>query len=206
MEEIAKYIGYLASLFLIISLSVNGDVKFRIYNLLGCLCFIVYGSIFNAWPVILTNTILLFINIYYLIKLHQHRENFDLVEIKAGDKLVEKFISFYKTDIDNFYPGFTVAQLEGNINFIVLRDLVIANIFSAKVVKDGDALVVINYTIKKYRDYKVSKFIFEKKQIVLSEKGIKRILYNQSSKEKYAKFFDVMKFENDGTHFYKTIQ
>lgn len=178
--QIAEYIGYLASVFLIISLSVNGDVKFRMYNLLGCICFIIYGFLFNAWPVILTNTILLFINIYYLNKLYKHRENFELVEIKLDDPLIQKFVQFYKDDIAAFYPDFNLTKLEGNINFIVLRDLVIANIFSAKQIKDGDALVEINYTIKKYRDYKVSKFIFEKKQLVLSTKGIKRILYNNS--------------------------
>jgi hypothetical protein len=205
LQQIAPYIGYLASLFLIISLSVNGDIKFRIYNLCGCICFIFYGFIFNALPVILTNTILLFINIYYINKLYKHREDFELIEISGNEKLVEKFIAFYKDDIGKFYPRFSAEQLKGNINFIVLRDLVITNIFSAKVLSNGDALVQINYTIKKYRDYKVSKFIFEKKQKELGAKGIKRILYENALAEKYATFFKVMQFKNDGKYFYKSI-
>ncbi len=205
LQQIAPYVGYLASLFLIISLSVNGDIKFRIYNLCGCICFIFYGFIFNAWPVILTNTILLFINIYYINKLYKHREDFELIEISGDEKLIEKFIAFYKDDIREFYPDFIASQLHGNINYIVLRDLVIANIFSAKVLENGDALVHINYTIKRFRDYKVSKFLFEKKQQELGAKGIKRILYDNALAKKYAAFFKVMQFENDGKYFYKTI-
>jgi hypothetical protein len=204
-QHIAPYIGYLASLFLVISLLVNGDMKFRVYNLLGGICFIVYGFIFNVWPVIITNSILFCINIFYINKLYQHREDFELIEIKGDEKLIEKFIAFYKTDIISFYPNFDAAQLAGNINYIVLRDLVIANIFSAKVLDNGDALVLINYTIKKYRDYKVSKFLFEKEQKELSTKGIKKILYDNALAVKYAKFFKVMQFENDGKYFFKTI-
>jgi hypothetical protein len=205
LQQIAPYIGYLASLFLVISLIVHGDIKFRLYNLLGCACFIFYGFIFHAFPVILTNVILFVINFFYLLKLYRHREDFELIEIKGDEKLIEKFIAFYKNDIASFYPNFDTAQLAGNINYIVLRDLVIANIFSVKVLDNGDALVLINYTIKKYRDYKVSKFLFEKEQLELSTKGIKRILYDNVLAEKYTKFFKVMNFENDGKYFYKTI-
>jgi hypothetical protein len=205
LQQIAPYIGYVASLFLIISLIVHGDIKFRLYNLLGCVCFIVYGFAFHAFPVILTNTILFGINFFYLRKLYRHREDFELIEISGDEKLIEKFIAFYKDDIREFYPDFNATQLHGNINYIVLRDLVIANIFSVKVLENGDALVQINYTIKKYRDYKVSKFLFEKKQKELGGKGIKRILYDNALAEKYAPFFKIMQFENDGKYFYKSI-
>ena len=205
LQQIALYVGYLASLFLIISLIVHGDIKFRLYNLLGCTCFIIYGFASHAFPIVITNGILFTINLFYLIKLYKHREDFELIEISGEEKLVEKFIAFYKDDIKEFYPNFNASQLTGNINYIVLRDLVIANIFSAKVLENGDALVQINYTIKKFRDYKVSKFIFEKKQKELSAKGIKRILYDNVLSQKYTAFFKVMKFENDGKYFYKNI-
>ena len=206
MLAMATYIGYLASVFLIISLSVQGDAKFRVFNLLGCICFILYGGILLAWPVILTNSILLVINIYYLIKWYKHRENFDIIAIKGDEILVEKFLAYNQKDIANFYPGFTVNNMEGNINFMVLRDMVIANIFSIKDIGEGDAVIVINYTIKKYRDYKISKFLFEQKQLQLSHKGIKRVLYPLALKEKYAKFLAIMHFEKDGEYYVKTIK
>ncbi len=205
LSSIVPYIGYLASIFLILSLSVLNDVKFRIFNSLGCIFFIIYGFSFNAWPVILTNTILLFINIFYLRKLYLHRENFELVEIKSNDPFIEKFIAFYKDDISKFYPSFTSIAMQGNINFVVLRDLVIANIFSAKILENGDAKILINYTIPKYRDYKASKFIFGKKHQTLIGKGVRRILYDTTLNEKYKTYFKVMQFENDGKQFFKKL-
>jgi len=55
-------IGYLASILLAISLLVNNDLKFRWLNSFGCLSFIIYGLMIHAFPIILTNVILLVIN------------------------------------------------------------------------------------------------------------------------------------------------
>ncbi len=204
-QQIAPYIGYIASLFLIVSLVVHGDLKFRLYNSLGCVAFIIYGIAFNAWPVILTNALLLVINIYYLNKLYKHRENFELIEFAVDDKLIATFLKFYKTDIATYFPDFAEAQLKGNFNFVVLRDLVIANIFSAHIAENGDASVVINYTIKNYRDFKVGKFIFEKEKQNLISKHVKRIVYKNVHNKSHETFLKVHGFTKDGETYFKKL-
>ncbi|MEQ1554867.1 MAG: hypothetical protein ABL929_11840, partial [Ferruginibacter sp.] len=179
--------------------------KFRIFNLLGCICFIIYGFIFNAWPVILTNTILLFINIYYLNIYYKHIENFDLVEFDGDEKLIEKFLAFYGEDIRKYFPEFTIQQFKNNYNFIVLRDLGIANIFSANVSAKGDATVAINYTTKKYRDYKVSNFIFEKEKNNLIAKGVKRIIYSKIQINNFSTLLNRNGFKQIGDEYIKTL-
>jgi hypothetical protein len=203
--QLAPYVGYLASLFLIISLSVHGDIKFRIYNSLGCVSFIIYGIAFNAWPVILTNAILLCINFYYLRKLYQHRENFDLVPFTGEDKIVQKFLSFYAADIAIYFPSFSPTSTKGNFNFIVLRDIVIANIFSATLDENGDATVHINYTIKNYRDFKVGKFIFEKEKENLIAKGVKRIVYESVHNKSHVTFLEMYGFVKAGEKHIKDL-
>ncbi len=205
MTQIAPYVGYLASLFLIISLIVKNDIKFRLYNTLGCICFIFYGFIFSAFPVILTNTILLAINGYYLLKLYKHKENFDLVEFTGEDKMMQKFIQFYKDDIAIYFPSFEACQLKKNVNFVVLRDLVVANIFSVTVAENGDATVAINYTTKKYRDFKVGKFIFEKGKQFLLNKGVKKIIYKKDANTNHATFLKVNGFEENTDTFFKQL-
>ena len=192
--QIAPYFGYLASLFLIIALLVNSDIKFRIYNILGTISFIIYGIIFSAWPVLLTNVILFFINIYYLRKLYAHKEDFELIEFSGDEKLAIKFLHFYREDIKTYFPDFNETQLQGNLNFVVLRDLVIANIFSAQVLNNGDAVVALNYTSKKYRDFKVGKFIFEKEKQYLTLKGIKRIVYRHAANKSHIHFLKTLRF------------
>ena len=203
--QIAPYFGYLASLFLIIALLVNGDVKFRIYNILGTISFIIYGIIFSAWPVLLTNVILFFINIYYLRKLYAHKEDFELIEFSGNEKLALKFLHFYEADIKTYFPDYEETQLKGNLNFVVLRDLVIANIFSAQVLENGDAVVVLNYTTKKYRDFKVGKFIFEREKQYLISKGIKRITYKHAANKSHTHYLKTLGFLTHEGEFAKTI-
>ena len=197
IQQIAPYFGYLASLLLIIALLVNNDLKFRWYNTFGNIAFITYAVILHAFPVLLTNGILIVINLFYLIKIYRKKENFDLLEFAGEEKLVGRFLSYYQKDINTYFPGFNVGEISGNLNFVVIRDLVIANIFSASLSANGDAEVMINYTVEKYRDYKVGTFIFEKEKDYLLSKGIKRIVYKKVSNKKHAKFLKVMRFHKD---------
>ncbi len=203
--QIASYVGFLASLFLIIALLVNGDIKFRWFNILGNISFIIYGVVFYALPILLTNGILISINIYYLYKLYVRIEDFDLIEFSGEEKLATKFLGFYDADIKSYFPDFTLAQLKGNLNFVVLRDLVIANIFSAHILENGDAIVSINYTLKKYRDYKVGKFIFKKERNFLISKGVKRIVYNEVHNKSHVKYLKNLGFEKEGVGFVKVL-
>jgi len=199
LEQLTLYIGYLGSLLLALGLLVNNDLKFRWLNSGGCIAFIIYGILLNAVPVILTNAILLTINIVYISKMYNRKELFELMEIIPGNKITDKFLSFYKEDIAKHFPSFEKNQLEGNLNFIVLRDLVIANIFSAKITTNGDAEVLINYTIPKYRDYKVGRFIFERENQFLTSKGINNIVYKNVQNRKYEKFLKKMSFKKTTT-------
>ena len=206
LQIIAPYFGYLASLALIIALLVSTEIKFRFYSIAGNVFFMVYGTVFNAWPVLITNAILFFINIYYLYKLYGHKEDFELISFKGDEQLAQKFLLFYQKDIASYFPGFEPTQIEGNLNFVVLRDLVIANIFSAPVSPEGDAVVIINYTVKKYRDYKIGKFIFEKEKQFLLSHGAKRIVYDKVSNKGHADFLKVAGFERQGDGFVKELK
>jgi hypothetical protein len=179
IQTIALIMGYVASVLLAISLLVNNDLKFRWLNTWGCIAFIVYGIMISAFPIILTNSILLIINGYNLVKIYHRNENFDLLEFGKGDQMIQKFLAFYQKDIRNYFPDFDLREDANNSNFVVLRDLVIANIFVATVMDDGTALVKINYTVPKYRDYKVGKFLFQKEKQFLLSKGIRRLVYTQ---------------------------
>jgi hypothetical protein len=190
----AVYFGYMASLLLIVALLVNNDLKFRWYNLFGNISFIVYGMLLIAVPVLITNAILLVINVFYLVKVYSKKENFDLIEFTGDETLVYKFLHFYQKDIQFIFTDFDQSALMGTLNFVVLRDIVIANMFSASLQQNGDAIVLLNYTLIKYRDYKVGKFIFEKEKDFLQSKGVKRIVYKKVDNKKHEQFLKVMGF------------
>lgn len=67
--ELISYIGYGASFFVVLSFILKDLKKVRIVNLIGCILFVIYG-VYNdmLWPIIIPNTILVFIQAYHLIK------------------------------------------------------------------------------------------------------------------------------------------
>lgn len=68
-ENWSDYVGYAASVFIILSFMLKDIKKIRVINLLGCIAFVIYG-IFSGMlcPVIIPNGILCIVQIYHLIK------------------------------------------------------------------------------------------------------------------------------------------
>lgn len=192
------WIGYLASAFLAISLIVTNSFKFRVFSTLGCLTFIIYGFALNAFPVILANSILLIINVYQLWKLTRIEEQFLFVPILPENRIVQKFLNYYSTDIKNYFPNFSFDSIKPNqISYVVLRDIAIANIFVADVHENGNAIMKVNYTVPQYRDFKVTKFIIEKESKTLQKLGVKKLVYESVFNPSHLKFLKVMNFTEE---------
>ncbi|MGL4992408.1 MAG: YgjV family protein [Paraclostridium sp.] len=68
---IIDWIGYLASIFVVISLLMTSMGKLRVVNSIGCLLFVIYGLIVKAYPVALSNFVIILINLYNLNKLRK---------------------------------------------------------------------------------------------------------------------------------------
>ncbi len=67
--EIASYVGYAASFFVVLSFILKDLRKVRIVNLIGCILFVIYGMYSGMlWPIIIPNAILCFIQLYHLVK------------------------------------------------------------------------------------------------------------------------------------------
>ena len=155
----------------------------------------VYGTLIHAFPVIIANTVLLGINIYQLIRMYKYDEIFHLIEVQPEDKIIESFVSFYKEDIKNYFPNYNITSTENKICFVVLRDMAIANLFVATLTNNGNAVVEINYTEAKYRDYKTGNFIFFKEKQYLQQKGINNVVYENVFNKKHLDFIKVMGFK-----------
>lgn len=69
-----EWIGYLASILIVISMFMKDIFKLRFINLVGCILFVIYGLIIEAYPVALANGIIVFVNLYYLYKLFKETD------------------------------------------------------------------------------------------------------------------------------------
>lgn len=68
--NITEIIGYIASFVVLLSFLMKDILKLRIINFIGCSLFVVYGIMLQySIPIILTNSVILLIHTYYLIKM-----------------------------------------------------------------------------------------------------------------------------------------
>ncbi len=64
-----EYLGYLASIVIMISFLMKNMITLRIINSIGGFLFIIYGVLLSmSIPIILTNTFVVGVNVFYLIK------------------------------------------------------------------------------------------------------------------------------------------
>lgn len=64
-----EIIGILGTLFIILAFILNGEIKIRLFDLIGAILFVVYGFTIKSFSTILLNFILIIIQLYKLYKL-----------------------------------------------------------------------------------------------------------------------------------------
>ncbi|MGL5417453.1 MAG: YgjV family protein [Clostridium sp.] len=68
-SEIINWIGYIASALIVVSLLFTSMTKLRIVNSIGCIVFVIYGIIIKAYPVAISNGLIVIINMVNLYKM-----------------------------------------------------------------------------------------------------------------------------------------
>ncbi|MDR0323734.1 MAG: YgjV family protein [Treponema sp.] len=63
-----EILGYLASVFIAISITIKGGLSFRILNMTGSVCFFIYAFFIGSIPVAIINIYGAGINMFYITK------------------------------------------------------------------------------------------------------------------------------------------
>ncbi|WP_297637179.1 YgjV family protein [uncultured Clostridium sp.] len=68
-DTIIVWLGYLASALIVVSLLCTSMVKLRVVNTIGCIAFVIYGIVIKAYPVAISNGLIVIINLVNLYKM-----------------------------------------------------------------------------------------------------------------------------------------
>ncbi len=79
MNDTTEMVGYLATVFLVISFLPRNVLFIRAINFFACLVFVVYGVMLGLkWPIIISNGLIALIQLYHLFfyrkKALQHKQ------------------------------------------------------------------------------------------------------------------------------------
>ena len=192
-----QIVGYTGSFLIAISLMMKNIFNLRKINLIGASTFAVYGLIVQAYPVLLLNSFIALVDIYYLAQMYRKKDAFSLMPVLNPNHLyLNKFLDFYGDDIKKFSPEFDKAKtIDGNYYFI-LRNLVPVGIFIYKTTSVDEAEILLDYAIPDYRDLKNAEYLYYAAAEFLKEKGIK-ILIAKSHIDKHRKYLKRVGFIED---------
>lgn len=179
-----EWLGYLASVLITVSLLMSSLVKLRWMNLVGSTVFAIYGLLINAIPVVVSNIIIVFINVFYLYKMYTEKEYFKLIEIEKSSEYIRSFFDFYKNEIKSFFPEFKFDNIEkAAVRILVLRNMVAAGVFIASEYDKESLFINLDFVMPEYRDFKIGTFIFENNEQYFKDRGYKRLIGCESDLE-----------------------
>lgn len=171
-----EYLGYLASVVVLISLLMSSIKKLRWINLVGSITFAIYGFLIGSIPVGILNIGTGLINIYYLVKIFNSKDFFTLLPITSTSQYYDYFINYYSKDIKKFIPDFNVKIEDADVAFYILRNAIPAGMFVGSKYNDNTLLVKLDYVIPAYRDFKMGTYVYTSQKAFFTSKGFHQLL------------------------------
>ncbi len=202
-----EWVGYAASLIVLISLIMSSVKRLRWINLTGSIIFAVYGLLIKSYPVAIMNLGIVIVNTYYLFQIYSKKDLFELIPIK-NDEYFNHFMNVYRKDMSQFINLEHDITQEGLVKFFVSRNTVPAGLFIGRKVEDHKLEIWVDYTTPAYRDFKIAEYIYTNKKDVFISQGFTTLL-TKPGKEKHNRYLEKMGFETttylDEQYFIKEI-
>jgi hypothetical protein len=201
-----QWIGYIASVIIALSMTMNSILKFRWINLAGATTFAIYGFLIGAWPVGFLNAFIVGVDIYYLVSIYSKKEIFEILEVRPENRYLIRFLDFHDKDIQKFFPGFSYKPEMNTVSFFTLRNMAVAGVFLAHRTNDNTLKVGLDYAVAEYRDFKNGRFIYGQLSEEFTEAGFSKVIAAGKSK-KYVAYLKKFGFvENADGMFEKSLK
>jgi hypothetical protein len=198
--EWQEIIGYTGSALIALSLTMKNIVRLRKVNLIGASTFAVYGLLVNAYPVLVLNSFIALVDVYYLIDIYKRKDAFSLMPVlNPNHPYLNKFLDFYSVDIRKFSPEFDRTKTADGNCYFILRNLIPVGIFIYKVRSSDEAEISLDYAIPDYRDLKNARYLYHAASEFLKEKGIKTLIA-KSEVDKHRNYLKRVGFKEDSTN------
>jgi len=182
--------GYLASLVILISLTMSSIVKLRWINAVGGALFTVYGLWLHSMPTAFLNFGIVVIDIYYLVKLYKRKESFKLVEANKDSELLNYF---YETNKKELFEYFGKDKFDGTRAFFMLRDNHTSGILVGNE-NNGEFTIDVDFVTAEYRDFKLGQYFFNENTEELKKRGFKKVL-SKPIHEKHREYLEKIGFK-----------
>ena len=194
-----ELLGYVASALIVASLAMSSVLKLRVLSLIGSTAFLVYGLLIGSIPVAITNGVIMVINLVFLYRLLSHEAQFDVVEVAAESKFLERYLEHNASDIEAVWPAYRYEGRPDQLRLVVFRDMVPAGVFIASI-EGTTARVELDFAGRDYRDLKNARVLFGSGRGVLRDHGLDRLV-SHAETAVHRQFLERFGFVPDGDEY-----
>jgi len=167
-------IGYAGSVLVAVSLMMSNIWRLRWINLVGAICFALYGLAVHAYPVALVNALIVAVDAYYLGLLAGKKDYFSLMPVTDADSgLLKGFVDYYQEDILRHFPGFTLRGLQEPQFIFTLRNLMPVGLFICEKRDDEILQIRLDYVVPEYRDLRNARYLYSNQAGLGKEQGFR---------------------------------
>jgi GNAT superfamily N-acetyltransferase len=176
-----EWLGYAASVVIVLSLMMSSIIRLRLVNLAGAALMAAYGFLIGSIPVGALNAAIVAINVFHLARMGLKRDFFQVLAVAPEGEYLNHFIGFYRQEIARLFPDFDPAAEGRAAAFFVLRNTVPAGLFLATREGDDTLRVDVDFVTREYRDFRIGRFIFEENEQALAATGCSRLVAHARS-------------------------
>lgn len=196
--DITQLLGYVASFIIFISLTMKSIIKLRILNAVGCLLFVVFALKTASWPAVVMNIGIVFIDIYYFWKMVKIKDNFEVLEVRKDNEIVQHFFEKNKQELAALFGNEAFTASDKVALFFRNNDIAGVVAYTVKDAPAGKtADLLIDFVVAKYRDLAVGKHFFIEDVSFWKQQGITSLAAAQPS-QSHAHYLERLGFTCSG--------
>jgi GNAT superfamily N-acetyltransferase len=193
MPSLLEWVGYAASLIVLVSLLMTSVKRLRWINLFGSLVFAVYGILIGAIPVGAMNAGIVLINAYFIYQMYTKKDYFTLLQMTNETEYFNHFMNFHKENMKSFMIVDENLDNPNYLKIFTLRNTVPAGLFICKIIDASTLEILVDYVTPAYRDFKIGTFLFEDQKGYFKNQGYQKLV-SRPGNEKHQSYLKKMGF------------
>ena len=167
-------VGYVASVLVAASFFMKSLVRLRWVSLTGSAIFSLYGALIGAWPVVVTNLVVVGANILNLIRLRRSASSINAVPMRPESPFLQDYLAANAIEITNSQPDYHPSVRDTFIR-LVNREGLPAGVLIGEPIGQ-ELLVKLDYVTPAYRDSVAAKWLFGPGRTTFTDAGFRRLV------------------------------
>ena len=171
-------LGWGGSALLVYSLLQASVLRLRVLNAIACVILIVFNAALEVWPMVGMNTVLVAINVWFIVRLLRDRHDetaFEVLEVGSADEYLRHTLRVHGADILKVQPDVRPRPRRHRPGRVPGPEGRRDRRRGAPAQNGDTADVLLDYVTPRYRDFSPGEFVWRRSGL-LADRGVRRVV------------------------------